>query len=293
MKTFLFEQYGYNSKTLKDNGFVLDNYIFKLIKVDLEENIINEMERYIEEIKIEFNNIGPFIIKNKYNKYISYLLEDKYILVCVYNSKISLQDLYRLYMKFYKDDEYLELDKLLDISKNRVETIEKNLASYLKMSDINYKENLNKSMFCIGLAINSMQYLSDIIYDYGNKLYGVSIVHKRLSALDSFDFFNPLNFIVGNVSKDIALLYQKDLITIQELEMLVKQYNFDVKGISFLLSRIMYRCDIFDYLENKKEIEHSSEHIDLNVEKEIIKIKKAYSLFKKYFNIRTIEWLED
>ena len=55
----------------------------------------------------------------------------------------------------------------------------------------------------------------------------------------------------------------------------------------------MYRCDVFDFLEETKDIESSNDCIDLSIEKEVIKIKKAYSLFKKYFNIRTIEWLED
>ena len=293
MKTFLFEQYGYTSKLLQHNEFVVDNYVFKLLKVEVEENVIANMEKYIEEIKNEFNNIGPFIIKNKYNKYISYLLEEKYVLICVYNIKITLDDLYRLYMKFYRNDEYLELDRLLDVTKERVDNIEKNLSSYLKMNNINYKENLNKSMFCVGLAINSMQYLSDIIYDYGNKLYGVSIVHKRIGDFNSFDFFNPLNFIVGNICKDIALLYQRDMITVEDLDLLIKKFNLDSKNVSFLLSRIMYRCDVFDFLEETKDIESSNDCIDLSIEKEVIKIKKAYSLFKKYFNIRTIEWLED
>ena len=72
-------------------------------------------------------------------------------------------------------------------------------------------------MFCIGLSINAMQYLSDSIYNYDSKLKGATIVHKRLKDLNSFDFFNPFNFIVEHPLRDIVMMYQNDYISFQSL----------------------------------------------------------------------------
>lgn len=293
MKNFLFEQYGYGVKELIDNSFYIDNFYFNLIETNLEEENVMEMEKYIELIKNNFNNIGPHIIKNKFNKHISYLVEDKYLLISVYKKNMNLNDLYKFHNMFYKHDEYIELDKVLEVWKERVDKIEKNLSSYLKVDSIEYSNNLNKSMFVIGLAINAMQYLSDIINDYSSRLYGITIVHKRIKGFSSFDFLNPLNFIVDSPCKDIGLLYQNNMINIMELEALLDVYNIDTKGASFLLARILYKCDVFDYLEKKKDIERKVDVLDVDIEKEVEKIKKAYHLLKNKFDIRPIDWLEN
>jgi hypothetical protein len=147
-------------------------------------------------------------------------------------------------------------------------------------------------MFCIGLAINSMQYLSDAIYNYGDKLYGVTLVHKRLKNMDSFDFFNPFNFIIEHPLKDIVLLYQSDYLTFEEVKNLLGNYRIDIVSATFFMSRMLYRAEIFDCLEIKKGLDEKQQKLEFNLEKEMYKIKKVYNLLKKEYSIRPIDWLE-
>ena len=291
IKTFLFEQYGYYPKEFENDMFVVDNFLFKLLKIDLDEEKILEMEKYMLVIRENFNNMGPHVIKNKFDKYVSNLIGDKYILISIYISNFSLKQLYRFHDLFFTPGEYVELDKILNVWKNRVENIEKNINTYINVEGVSYKDNLKKIMFCIGLATNAMQYLSDIINDYGSRLYGVTLTHKRLKGLDSFEVLNPLNYIVDTPCKDIVMLYQNDKIDVDDLDDSIKRYNLDVKCARFIMSRIMYKCDFFDNLENKKEL-GINRSLDFDIEKEMGKIKKAYSLLKSKYDIRPIDWLE-
>lgn len=293
MKTFLFEQYGYYPKEITDNDFIIDGWMFKLIPTDLDTNTFDEIEKYVGILNKEFNNKGPFIVKNKFNSNIATLNNINYVLITSYICNMNLTDLLKFHFLFYKEDEYIELDKVLEVWKNRVENIEKKLSSYLRVDSIYYKKNLDIVMFCIGLSINAMQYLSDIIFNYSNKLYGTSIVHKRLYNLNSFDFFNPLNFIVEHPIKDICMLYQNDYLSFDEFESMLNNYKLDIISATFLMARLLYRVDVYDFLETKRDLDSKDQNIKFNLEKEIYKLKKAYSLLKLKYLIRPIDWLEE
>lgn len=292
MKNFLFEQYGYYPKVLENNVFHIDGWMFKLFETDLNEDVINSLDEYTKVLNNAFYNKGPFIIKNKIGNNLSNLNDKYYVLISSFLCQMSLEDLLRFHFLFYKEDEYVELNKILLVWKERVDEVEKKLSTHLRADSIYYKENLDISMFCIGLSINAMQYLSESIYNYGNKLYGVTIVHKRLSDLNSFDFFNPFNFIVEHPLKDIILLYQKDYIDFEEFKLLVSNYSINDLSASFCIARLLYRGDIFDLLQSKRELEEE-QRMYFNMRKEINKIKKAYMFFKNTYAIHPIDWLEE
>lgn len=293
MKKFLFEYYGYYPKEIVDNMFLLDGWKFKLIASELTSENISNIEMYTQVLNDTFHNKGPFIIKNKLNNNLSPLNDINYVLISIFSTNMSFSDLLTFHRLFYKDDEYIELDKILDVWKDRIDNIEKKLHSKLRVDSLHYKHNLDVSMFSIGLAINAMQYLSDIINNYDNKLYGVSIVHKRLSNLNSFDFFNPFNFIVEHPVKDICLLYQSDYISFEEFKSLLINYELNTMSATFLFARLLYRVDVFDFIEVKRDMDNKEEKITFNLEKELYKIKKAYSLLKEMYSIRPLDWLEE
>lgn len=293
MKNFLFEQYGYYPDKLVDNSFILDGWKFKLMETDLTSEQLKTIEEYIRVLNQTFNNKGPFIVKNKVNNYISSLNNINYVLVSCFLTNMSYSDLNKFHMLFYRNDEYIELDKVLSVWKNRVDEVEKKLNVNLRMESVYYKNNLEIAMFCVGLAINAMQYLSDIIYNYDNMLYGVTIVHKRLPDLNSFDFFNPFNFIVEHPLKDFCFLYQKDYISVDELLSILDYYNFDVKTATFLFARILYRADVFDFIETKRTFDASDQKIEFNLEKEMKKIKRVYVHLRNKYSIRPLDWLEN
>lgn len=293
MKTFLFEQYGYYPKEIFDNVFFIDGWKFKLIECDFNSDTLTSIENYTNVINDTFFNKGPFIIKNKFNSNVSTLNGVDYALVCSFFVNMNFNDLVKFHSLFYKEDEYVELDKILEVWKDRVDDIEKKLSSNLRFDSIYYKHNLDICMFCIGLAINAMQYLSDIIYNYDNKMYGVTIVHKRLNNLNSFDFFNPFNFIVEHPLKDLVMLYQNDYLSFEELKSLLDYYHFDITSATFLMARMLYRVDVFDFIGAKRDLEKGDQKLSFNIKKEIYKIKKAYSLLKEKYSIRPLDWLEE
>ena len=114
-----------------------------------------------------------------------------------------------------------------------------------------------------------------------------------LSHFDAIaPFLNPFNFIVEHPLKDIVLLYQNDYLTFEELTTLLKNYKFDVASATFFMARMLYRVDVFDFLETKRELDEKDQQLKFNLEKEMHKIKKVYHLLKHEYSIRPIEWLE-
>ena len=281
MKKFLFEQYGYYPKEIVDNSFSIDGWRFKLLTVEVGEDIVSSINEYTKTLNEAFNNKGPYIIKNRLNNNISTLNNVNYILVCSLEGKMTLNDLIKFYSLFFNSEEFVELDRILEVWKNRVEEIEQKLNSYLRVDSIYYRNNLDIAVFCLGLAINAMQYLSDIIYNYDNKMYGCSIVHKRLTDFSVFDILNPFNFIVEHPLKDICMLYQKEVISFQEFKSFFNYYPLDEKSATFLMARLLYRADIFDCIENKRNLDEGEQQLNFNFEKEFYKIKKAYSFLKE------------
>ena len=287
MKTFLFEQYGYYPSSFDNNEFELEGYKFKLLQTRFSEEDVLQMQYPIEVLKDSFYRWGPFIIKNKYDKYVSTYENENYILVAIYKINIGNNYIKKMHQTFYKNDECIELNKTLEVWQKRVENIEKNLSSYISVEEPCGKDIINEAMFYIGLSTNAMQYLSDVIGDLGEKLYGVTIAHKRFNNFESFDFLNPMNFIIDTPCRDLCFMIQNELMTMEEFSKTLNEYNLDIKSARVLMAKIMYRCDFFDCLENKK-VKSSN----FNIEKEMNKIKKAYSLLKNKYQIRPIDWLE-
>lgn len=293
MKKFLFEQYGYYPKEIVDNCFSISGWKFKLIEVDMGEETISSIMEYANILNENLNNRGPYIIKNRLNNNISILNNANYILISIFEGNMNYDDLLRFHSLFFKNDKFIELNRILEVWKNRVDDIERKLNLYLRVDSIYYKENLDIAVFCIGLAINAMQYLSDIIYNYDNKLYGVSIAHKRLVDFNLFDILNPFNFIVEHPLKDVCMLYQKEVISYEEFKNFFNYYPLDNKSATFLMARMLYRADIFDCIEKKKSLDEGEQVLIFNFEKEMYKIKRAYSFLKGNYAIRPIDWLED
>ena len=85
---------------------------------------------------------------------------------------------------------------------------------------------------------------------------------------------------------------QNNYISFNEFVNIIETYNLDIIKATFLMSRILYRVDVFDYLENKKSSFEENQKINFNIEVEFMKIKKAYKYLKEKYFIRPIEWIE-
>lgn len=291
MLTFLFEQYGYYPKDFNENEFVVDNWRFRLIEVNYDENYINSVDEYIERVRETFGGRGPFIIRTRFNKLISLRDGKKYVLVSVFEGNVNFMDLIMFHNIFKEDGKTVNISKIMLTWEDRINRIEAESLSSMRIDSVYYKKNREVAMFCLGLAQNAVQYLSDVILDYGNSVEGVCITHRRLHNLNSFDFFNPFNYIVDHPIKDIVELYKNDFLTFEYLEELMESYVGDGKIASLFMARLLYPAGVFDKLEENENKKSLNFKIEYNQEKELLKIKKAYEYLKERYNIRPINWL--
>jgi len=89
------------------------------------------------------------------------------------------------------------------------------------------------------------------------------------------------------------MLYQNDYVSFEELMMLLQNYKFDVVSATFFMARMLYRADVFDCLETKRDLDEKDQKLKFNLEKEMYKIKKVYNLLKNEYSIRPIDWLDE
>ena len=87
MKDFIFDYYGYNVPVIKDNSFIYNDYTFIIFAVnDTEESLI-KLDNLLYSLRNSFNDDIVYIVKNKYNKYISQSTEDYNITLLCYKNK--------------------------------------------------------------------------------------------------------------------------------------------------------------------------------------------------------------
>ena len=293
MITFLFEQYGYYPKELKDDMFEIDNWQFKLVEINNnDDEFINNIDNYIYMIRENFKNNGPYIIRTRYNDKISKYDNKRYVLISINKTVMSYNELSLFHHIFKESDKKVDLSKLLDSWKSRLEIIETLGLESLRLDSSYYSDNLEVAMFCLGLCINASQYLHDIILDYGKNVDNITITHKRIKNLDSFDFLNPFNFVIDHPIRDFVELYRNDFLRFEDLIEILNYYNLDIKLASIFVARILYPVNIIDVLEENIYLKDNNLKLKYNFEKEIAKIKKIYFYFKEKYNIRPIIWLE-
>lgn len=290
MISFLFEQYGYYPKDFENNEFNIGQWRFKLIEIDGDEAYVDKIQEYIDIVKNNFNK-GAYIIKTRNNKKISFYDNKKYVLISICEGMVGLNDLNKMHLLFKGIEDKLHLNKLLSAWKFRSEFIEKNALSSLRLDSIYYGSNLEIVMFVLGLCQNALQYLNDVITDYGEVVDDLTITHKRLDDLSSFTFYNPFNYVVDHPLRDLAELYKSDLLDFGNLLDCLQYYFVDTKTASIFVARLLYPAKIFDLLEENIDKKDKNFKIQYCIEKELIKIKKVYEYFFEKYNIRPIAWL--
>lgn len=291
MITFLFEQYGYYPTIFSNNIFEIDGWLFELIEVDCSDEYIEEIDNYLFKIREAFSDVGPFIVKTRTNNTVSFYDGKKYILICVKNKIMSIVDLNKFHCLFAEKEKKLDLKKLSLVWQERMNYIETESINYLRIDGIHYEYNLKVVLFSLGLAQNAIQYLNDVVLDYDGTINNLTLTHKKISNLNSLDFFNPFNFVVDYPLRDFAELYKSGYIEFEKMIEFIQYYNLDNKLASVFMARLLYPSNVFDLLdldENKK----STFKLNVNIEKELIKLKKIYKFIKQKYNVRPIGWLD-
>lgn len=292
MLSFLFEQYGYYPNEFQNNEFWIGNWKFKLIEVWCDEEYVKRIDCSIEVIRGYFGGKGAYIIKTKQGKMISSYSEKKFVLVSVFDECVLISDLNKMNSIFKDVGEKVDLEKILNMWILRNEEIEKKGIASIRQDGKYYNDNMRVIMFSLGLCQNAIQYLKDTIEEFGSDVFNISLSHKRLKNLDSFDFFNPFNLILDYPARDVIDLYRNDFFSFEEFENNINVYEIDVKIASILMARMLYPVVVFDIIEENIAIKEKGLKLNFSIYKEFIKIKNVYLFFRKKYNIRPIIWLE-
>jgi hypothetical protein len=157
---------------------------------------------------------------------------------------------------------------------------------------------LNKTIdYYIGLGENAISFLVNnkiIISNY-------VLAHKRIyNNYSSFDFYNPLNFILDSRVRDFSEYIKSEFfynnITVDIFKNYLDYLNFTKDEYILLFSRLLfptYYFDLYDEIVNGKLDENKIKNI-LNKNNDYILFLKNtfyYVIYAKKINIPNIEWI--
>ena len=298
MRAFLYDKYGYYPEDEFATSFEQDGWIFKLEISEKNDIEIHSLRVLLEEIHQKIPSLGSDIIMTRDGHYVSMSEYGPVVLIAVKNIAVNHNTLHQLHMSFLGqfNNEDLRISHLRNLWIDKTNIIEEKIISSIPLTDEVNKHIYLITQYALGLSENAIQYLLDTSTYYGDKIVNTTITHKRLDRLDSFYLMNPFNLIIDSPMRDLAELYKNNQIPLNELSKLLNNYKLSPLDASLLLARCLYPSHIFDvvedYYELHKSFEEKGEELYLNLESNILRIKKLYRLLVSKYSIRPISWLE-
>lgn len=300
MNSFIYDYYGYNIKLLDDNTFIFKDYTFLLSKTTEDENSLNKLNELINSLYNVFDGNVVYIVKNKYNKYISSSEGNNNICMLTYKDEknIDINYFVKMHMSFFNTfNYYVNLDDIIILWDQRLEYIQNQCLVALNFDNDAHMVLYEYSQFAIGLAINALQYLSDMKIDFNKKHYLTTLTHRRIKKMDKFELFNPFNLIVDHSSRDLAELYKNNLIDFDTLFLICQSYSYNVDEYEYLIARLLFPTFIFDVIEDiatdntmydyQREIYYAISRQN----EQLDKLKYFYKRISQLMLIRPIDWL--
>lgn len=151
------------------------------------------------------------------------------------------------------------------------------------------------SYYYQGMAENAILVINEIVKQDSRAVLPVGIEH--MICLNEYRYLcNPHNLLVSTRIRDIALFYQKQQITIEEVEYYIQYAGLSSVEIMYLYARVLFPSEFFSMILNppQNEIVLKERLIafynGLEVEKQNIIL--LYQCLKKYVYIPYIQWLD-
>lgn len=288
----------------------LINYYYNLLVSDFKK--INQ--RYVFAVEGKNYEFLPFYgdINKFYKLYLTLVNNNKYCHEIVFNKDKNL-------LTFYDNKPYLLIKKNICID-SRVdinEIINYNIPIYeengidwkklwiekidyyeYQMSQLSTKYKVLKKSFdyYIGLSETAISLLNYV----NRKDIKFYVCHKRINQNEKLDdFFNPLNIVVDNRTRDVAeyikINYFNRKITVNDVFSYLDNLHFTYTENLLFLSRLLYPSYYFDIYDQIIQEKLSEEKIDFYIKKNTyyeVFIKKIYIYMKNKYKIPEIEWLE-
>ena len=282
-------------KSNVDYYFYLNNNEYHLIKYNRP---IEDIES-LYKLNIQMINrrcMVHKIIINKDKSIITMINNEPYILlkICSKNKYINLSDINYIQQMTYN----IEYDKSLlrsdwvNLWCEKIDYYEYQINQLGK----EYPILCDSLSYFIGLGENAISYLVNNIKE-NKKILTVS--HKRIND-NSFDFYNPLNFIIDDRVRDVSEYIKKSFFNntfnINELKSYLNYNNFNNEEYICFFSRLLfptYYFDIYDEIINTKSDENKIIPIleKITQYEEFLVYIYKYIIYEKKVQIEPIEWL--
>lgn len=300
MKNIINFYYGMNVMNIyeyKNNIYFLYNDIkYCFVKYDRNKRELKGLINICNKLK-ERNILTNEFVCNKFNSFITPYNNEDYILIKnnVKDYKINLNNILHLQNNTINicSDINLIRDNYVELWKNKVDFYEKQLSSISNKYQL-IKKTLD---YYIGLGENAIVYLTN---NYINNNY-VVLSHRRITEeRDSFDFYNPLNYIFSNRSRDIAdyikTSFFYDDISFDTILTFLHYTNLNREDYILLIARLLYPTYYFDLIDRvlfqNEEEEVLKKIIDKN--EEYINLLKSIFYYINYnlkMNIPILDWI--
>lgn len=297
MDTFIFDKFGYRVDKEITKEFEIDNWVFKLEANQKNENELIELNNFIINVDETLFKRGVRIIPSRDNRLSVESEFSKVSLVAVNKFNISINDLLFMHRQYSSTNNvnYSSLSAIKEIWINKVDMIENKILPSLKIDNFLFEKINSLIIYSLGLGENAIEYIQDIILDFDEKIEEVTLSHKRFNKFDSYELLNPFNLIVDSPMRDIADLYNIDIINQNNLDQVLNSYNLSTKSASLLFSRILFPSFLFDLLEEQYVTRGDirKELLDYynNLEVKIDKIKYIHKYLVDRYGIRPLNWL--
>ncbi len=271
--------------------------------------------KFVFELNNKFYEFIPFYgdVNAFYKNYLNVLKNNKYCHEIMFNNQKNI-------LTFYDGTPYLLLRKNFILDKrvdfNEIITYDMQIYSEsnlewkklwkekidyyeYQMSQLSHKYKLLKNSFdyYIGLSENAISLLNYVKED-DIRFY---MCHKRINHNEKLDeFFNPLNFVVDNLSRDIGEYIKVNFFTndldLDNVYNYIEKLDFNDSEYILLLARLMYPSYYFDIYDQIIQENVSEEKIELYIKKNVSYetfLIKVYNNLKHNFKFPEIEWLEN
>lgn len=268
-------------KTDKDYYFHLNNEEYHLIVFNRPYEDVES----VYKLNVEMKKIGCLvheIIINKDKQIVTIINDTPYVLLklCKYkNERVFLNDIsYMQNMTFnIKFDKSLLRNDWVKLWGDKIDYYEYQISQLGKK----YPILCDSLSYFIGLGENAISYIINNSKDDNSSVPIVS--HKRIRINDgSFEFYNPLNFVIDSRVRDVAEYIKNcfinDKLDFYEIKSYFNVSNFTSDEYMFLFSRLLFPTFYFDMYD---EIINNS----FNEERIIKVIEKTYEYEDVLFNI--------
>ncbi len=302
MENFIYDYYGYNIDAINNGSFEFKNYIFSLAATSETEETMEQLNQLIQTLYPIFNGDIVYLVKNKYNKYISTSKDENNICLLTYKKEdfTDINQVIKMHQTFLNQFNYqVKIEEIIALWDQRLEYIQNQCLVNLNFNNDAHFVLYEYTLYAIGLALNALQYLSDIHVDFQRKYYQSTLTHRRIKKMDKFELFNPFNLIIDHSSRDLAELYKNQLIDFNTLMKICALYQYSIDEYEYLLARLFYPTFIFDIVEDiatdTTSYDYTSDiyYAISKQNQQLDKVKEFYFSIHQSMNIRPIEWIKD